>query len=204
MEAHLRAGVAVYNEGEYHGAHDAWEDLWLDLESGTDDERLLHGLIQFTAAVYHARNGNWSGAVGLADSGRAYLRDVPGEYRGVNVHRARSYLGGLAADPERIERARPPALTVEGEALLFTDLDVEAAAVAARVIAEEYGYDESVLERAGTYAHEDVEAGDTTSPVVTLVFSFLRNDERRDSIYQRLEQQVDRRGARGGDGEEPF
>ena len=68
MREHLRAGIAVYNAGEYHAAHDAWEDYWLDLERGTDDERLLHGLIQFTAAVHHAEERNWEGAVGLAES----------------------------------------------------------------------------------------------------------------------------------------
>ena len=26
MDAHLRAGVAIYNAGHYHAAHDAWED----------------------------------------------------------------------------------------------------------------------------------------------------------------------------------
>jgi predicted metal-dependent hydrolase len=73
MESHLRAGVAVYNAGQYHAAHDAWEDHWLDLEQGTDDEQFLHGLIQFTAAVHHARTRNWSGATGLASSARDYL-----------------------------------------------------------------------------------------------------------------------------------
>lgn len=193
MDTHLRAGVAVYNEGEHHAAHDAWEELWLELESGTDDERLLHGLIQFTAAVFHARNRNWSGAVGLADSGREYLQDLPDGYRDVDVQTARSYLTGLAADPERIERARPAALTIDGETLLFNDLDVEAAIVAARVIAEEYGYDELLLDQAGTYAQENLEEGETTSPFVTLVFGFLRTEDRRDSIYQRLEQQVQQR-----------
>ncbi|PSQ33570.1 DUF309 domain-containing protein [Halobacteriales archaeon SW_10_68_16] len=73
MEPHLRAGVAIYNAGGHHAAHDAWEDHWLGLDAGTDDERFLHGLIQFTAAVYHARNRNWSGATGLAEGGPAGL-----------------------------------------------------------------------------------------------------------------------------------
>ncbi|MFB6221927.1 MAG: DUF309 domain-containing protein [Halolamina sp.] len=195
MDAHLRAGVAVYNEGEYHAAHDAWEDHWLDLEPGTDDERFLHGLIQFTAAVFHARNRNWSGAVGLADSGREYLKGG-GDYRGVNVHTARAYLRALEADPERVERARPPALTVDGEALLFDDLGFEAAAVAAGVLAEEYGYDESLFEQAAAYAREDFVDGETTSPFVTLVRDFLETDGKHDSVYHRLEQRVRRREAR--------
>ncbi len=39
----LRAGAAIYNDGYYHAAHDAWEARWLECEDGTDDERLLHG-----------------------------------------------------------------------------------------------------------------------------------------------------------------
>lgn len=193
MDAHLRAGVAVYNEGEYHGAHDAWEDQWLDLEPGTDDERLLHGLIQFTAAVFHARNQNWLGAIGLADSGREYLRELPGNYRGVNLQAVRSYLVDLEADPERIERTRPPALTVDDVALTFDDLDFEAAAVAAGVLAAEYGYDESLLEEAASYACRDLTDGETTSPFVTLVLDFLRSDDQRGIVYRRLEQLVNRR-----------
>ena len=77
MEAALRAGVAIYNAGEFHAAHDAWEAEWLGLDDGTDDERLLHGLIQFTAVVHHARERNWSGAVGLAESAGEYLADHP-------------------------------------------------------------------------------------------------------------------------------
>ena len=71
MDDSLRAGVAIYNAGAYRAAHGAWESRWLSLERDTDDERFLHGLIQFTAAVHHARDGNDSGAVGLARSARS-------------------------------------------------------------------------------------------------------------------------------------
>jgi predicted metal-dependent hydrolase len=179
MDAHLRAGVAVYNEGEYHGAHDAWEHLWLELASGTDDERLLHGLIQFTAAVFHARNGNWAGAVGLADSGRGYLAHLPDDYRRVNLDTPRSFLAALEADPERIERARPPALRVDGEALLYDDLPFDAATVAAGVIASEHGYDESLGERAASVAREKRADGEATRSFDTLVLEFLRGSTDR-------------------------
>lgn len=174
MDAHLRAGVAVYNEGEYHGAHDAWEELWLELEAGTDDERLLHGLIQFTAAVFHARNGNWVGAVGLADSGAGYLRGLPEDYRDVNVETARSYLTALETDPERIERSGPPALRVGGEALGYDDLPFDAAVVAAGVLSSEYGYDESSREEAASFARERLRDGNGTRSFKPLVLEFLR------------------------------
>jgi hypothetical protein len=204
MDTHLRAGIAIYNAGGYHAAHDAWEGHWLDLESGTDDEQFLHGLIQFTAAVFHARNRNWSGATGLAESGREYLAGLDDEYRGVDVAAVRTYLAALARDPERIERARPPALTHEGKRLLPVDLDFESTAVAAKLLAEEHGYDEERIERAVEYARVDLDSGKTASPFVTLVFDFVREPDRRGIIVQRLGEHVQRRHHRESDVEGLF
>ncbi|WP_135366372.1 DUF309 domain-containing protein [Halosimplex halophilum] len=198
MDAQLRAGVAVYNAGHYHAAHDAWEEQWLALDEG-DDERFLHGLIQFTAAVHHARERNWSGAVGLAESGGEYLADLPADYRGVNVGRVREYLAALARDPERIERAPAPALTRAGEALALADLDFESAAVAAEVLAEDLGYDEDTVERAVEYARADLEAGEEGSRFVTFLLDFVRDPDSRGIVAQRLSEHVDRRERRESD-----
>ncbi|WP_123536235.1 DUF309 domain-containing protein [Halosimplex salinum] len=198
MDAELRAGIAVYNAGHYHGAHDAWEEVWLDLPDG-DDERFLHGLIQFTAAVYHARERNWSGATGLADSAGDYLADLPADYRGVNVGTVRDYLAGLARDPERIERRRPPRLTFEGDPLALEDLDFEASAVAAELLAEERGYDEETIERATRYARADLADGDDGSEFVTFLLDFVRDPEHRGIVVQRLSEHVDRRRHREAD-----
>ncbi|MFB6108031.1 MAG: DUF309 domain-containing protein [Haloplanus sp.] len=192
MDASLRAGVAVYNAGEYHAAHDAWEDEWLPLDDGTDDERFLHGLIQFTAAVYHARTRNWSGATGLAESAGDYLDGLSDPYRGVALAPVRSYLATLAADPEVTERRRPPALRYEGRALALDALDFEAAAVAAEVVAEERGYDESVLARAVEFAREEVDGGERTL-FTTLVMQFAAESSRRGLVYRRLRDHVERR-----------
>jgi len=199
MEPSLLAGIAIYNEGGYHAAHDAWEHHWLALQSGTDDERFLHGLIQFTAAVYHARNGNWSGATGLAESGAAYLSDLPETYRGVNVGAVRRYLDALAADPERIERHSPLALTYEGDPIESTDLPFDATAVAASVLAEERGYEDTVIDRACEYARADLDDGKTASPFVTFLFDFVRDPEHRGTVYSRLSAHVERRSNRVDD-----
>ena len=199
MEAPLRAGIAVYNAGNYHAAHDAWEDHWLDLESGTDDEQFLHGLIQFTAAVYHATERNWGGATGLASSAREYLADLPDPYRGVDVAAVREYLGRLHDDPEVIERRPPLALTYEGDVLTLEDLDFESSAAAAEVYAEEGPYDESVVEQAVAYARADLDDGDETSDFVTFVMDFTRDGEHRGIIHQRLSERVERREQRESD-----
>jgi len=198
MEPHLRAGIAIYNAGGYHAAHDAWEDRWLGLEEG-DDERFLHGLIQFTAAVYHARNRNWSGATGLADSAREYLASLDSDYRGVNVGDVRTYLGVLGRDPELVERRRPLPLCYRGERLVPADLGFEATCVAADVLAEEEGYDEETIERAIEYARADRDSEGTGSPFVTFLFDFVREPDRRGIVVQRLSEHVQRRQSREED-----
>ena len=192
MDASIRAGVAIYNAGEYHAAHDAWEESWLALGDGTDDERFLHGLIQFTAAVYHARTRNWSGATGLAESAGDYLAGLPSPYRGVDLDPVRRALVALAADPEVIERRRPPPLRYEGHVLALDDLRFEAAAVAARVLAEADGYDAAPIERAITFAREEIEGGERTLFTTTLM-EFVTADATRSLVYRRLADHVERR-----------
>ncbi|MFB6143009.1 MAG: DUF309 domain-containing protein [Halorientalis sp.] len=204
MEAHLRAGAAIYNAGDHHAAHDAWEERWLDLERGTPDERFLHGLIQFTAAVHHGTEHNWTGATGLAESARKYLDGLGERHRGVALAPVREYLATLAADPEVIERRAPVALTHEGEAPSLSTLEFEAGAVAAGVYAEAGDYDEAVIDRAIEYAQADLAAGEGTSDVVTFVLDFARNPEDRGIVFQRLAERVERRAQRDADVEGLF
>ncbi|WP_135806113.1 DUF309 domain-containing protein [Halorussus marinus] len=204
MDDHLRAGIAVYNAGEHHAAHDAWEDHWLGLDAGTDDERFLHGLIQFTAAVHHAHGANWVGVQGLAESAAAYLADLPANYRGVNVAAVRRCLRALAADPEHVERAAPPRLRADGLALVPEDLEFDAAAIAAVTLAEEYGYDEAVIERGVDYAREDLADGQANSSFVTFVMDFARDAANRGIVFRRLRQHVAERRRRETDVEGLF
>lgn len=204
MEAHLQAGLAIYNAGDFHAAHDAWEDHWLSLEADTDDERFLHGLIQFTAAVHHGYHANWKGLLGLAKSASEYLEGLPGDYRGMNLATIRRYLNSLRDDPEYIERVSPPSLTYEGQALEFEDLDFESTGIAAQVIAEETDqFEEEVLEDAVRFASEAIKEGESDE-FVSLVFDFVRKEESRGTIYARLRDHVNRRRQAEGDVEGLF
>ncbi|THE66787.1 DUF309 domain-containing protein [Salinadaptatus halalkaliphilus] len=200
----LRAGIAIYNDGYYHAAHDAWEDHWLELEQGTDDERLLHGLIQFTAAIYHARERNWAGTTGLAESAGDYLADLPDSYRGVSLPPLRSALETIATDPEIVERRPPPLLEHQGEIPQLDDLEFEPTTIAAIVLAEELGYGRAILEQAVAYARQDLEAGDDDSRFIALVFDFVREDDHRGIVFQRVSEHVSRRQAREEDVEGLF
>lgn len=196
MNTHLRAGIAVYNAGRYHAAHDAWEAYWLD--STGADERFLHGLIQFTAAVHHVTTGNPAGATGLAESASEYLDGLPADYRGVNVGEIRPSLDALRADPTRITDEPPLSLTYEGRVLALSDLEFDACAVAACALAEEGDYDEECIERAIEYARTDLDGGHETSPFVTLVMDFARGGN-RGIVHQRLAEHTERRRARDRD-----
>ena len=219
MDAHLRAGIAIYNEGYYHAAHDAWEEHWMGLSEGSDKD-FLQGLIQFTAAVYHTTTENWIGARKLSTKAQTYLDGLEDSYRGVDLRPVRYHLRALERDPERVSSESPPAIEHDGDALGFEALDFEATAVATTVLAEEWGYDETTFERAVEYARRDIEDGNETSPFVALLFDFVREGKRsalsdgasgdhsdasathvdhRGIIAQRVGEHVDRRDSRESD-----
>jgi len=191
MESSLRAGIALYTAGDSHAAHEPWEAVWLDLPDG-DNERLFHGLIQFTAAVYHAQTRNWAGAVGLAAQAREYLAPLPATYRGIDTDSVVQALQRLEADPERIERAPAPPLDYKGRTLIATDLEIEGITTAARVVANEYdAYDAAVVGTAIDYARE--EATGTQSTFIGLLTSLVDDRDHREIVYDRLRRHVERR-----------
>lgn len=189
---HLRAGAALFNAGHYLAAHEPWEERWLEDPRGQRAD-CIQGLVQATAATYKARSGNWPGAVGLAESGAAYLD-------GCGHADLQAWIRRLAADPELAERERPPPLAVDGAVVTVTDLQFPAAGIAASALAETRG-DETV-ERGVAYAEEAVQAGEETSPFVTLTLAYLRDGSPQ--VRQRLVDHVTRRESRDGDVEGLF
>lgn len=177
MDAHLRAGIAIYNAGYYHAAHDAWEEYWMGVPEGSDRD-FLQGLIQFTAAVYHTTTENWIGARKLATKAQTYLDGLGEEYREVDLQPIRQHLRALERDSERVGRAPPPRIEHGGAVIDFEALGFDATAVAATVLAEEWGYDEGVFGRAAEYAARDIDDGNETSPFVALLFDFVREGGR--------------------------
>ncbi|WP_336360812.1 DUF309 domain-containing protein [Haladaptatus sp. ZSTT2] len=203
MDDSLRAGIAIYNAGEFHAAHDAWEDEWLELEPGSDDERLLHGLIQFTAAVHHATRENWEGMAGLVASAREYLTALPADYRRVNVGEVRAYLAKLETSPRSIDLDAPLVVTYDGEPCQLHHLDFPAAAIAARILADELGYDDDIVAQAVAYASEAIEKNETNQ-FITLVMDFAANETNRPLVFERLSQHVAQRNAKVRDVEGLF
>jgi hypothetical protein len=50
------AGIDLYNAGEFHAAHDAWEDRWMG-EVGQWEKLFLQAMIQSAVAFHHLEIG---------------------------------------------------------------------------------------------------------------------------------------------------
>jgi predicted metal-dependent hydrolase len=50
------AGIDLYNAGEFHAAHDAWEERWMG-EVGPDERLFLQAMIQSAVAFHHLQIG---------------------------------------------------------------------------------------------------------------------------------------------------
>ncbi|PKL76741.1 MAG: hypothetical protein CVV27_08730 [Candidatus Melainabacteria bacterium HGW-Melainabacteria-1] len=61
--ADFAAAVALFNQGQFFAAHEAWEALWI--HSAGPEKTLLQGLIQLSVALHHHQRGNHKGAAGV-------------------------------------------------------------------------------------------------------------------------------------------
>jgi predicted metal-dependent hydrolase len=50
------AGIDLYNAQEFHAAHDAWEERWMD-EVGAAEKLFLQAMIQSAVAFHHLEIG---------------------------------------------------------------------------------------------------------------------------------------------------
>jgi hypothetical protein len=50
------AGIDLYNAGEFHAAHDAWEERWMG-EVGAQEKLFLQAMIQSAVAFHHLEIG---------------------------------------------------------------------------------------------------------------------------------------------------
>ncbi len=82
-DPHYLAGILLFNEGDFFGAHEVWEDLWS--RSHGDQRRFVQGLIHAAVGLCHFGNGNLAGALKLYHSGREYVRPCPSPFLGLDA-----------------------------------------------------------------------------------------------------------------------
>lgn len=200
MEDALLAGVAAFDAGRYEAAREVWS---ASTPEGSADERLLNGLVGYASVVVDGRAGGFDGLAARATRARESLAGLDG-HRDVDVAAARDFLGAVSGDPELLERRRPPDVTVGGERVARSALDIGAVFALAPALADALGYDAGPVAQAVEYARADLEAGEEGSQFVTLVYDVATDDEMRPVAYQRLTERVERREAREKDVEGLF
>lgn len=98
----LVAAARLFDAGEYHDAHEAWEVLWLKNEGADAD--FFKGLIQAAICLHHWRDGDQEGARMLYRGHRRYLAPFLPVHRGIDVA---GFLEAMRAALDPLLRARP-------------------------------------------------------------------------------------------------
>ncbi len=98
--AALRRGAALFDQGRFWDAHEAWEEAWLE-EDG-EVRLFLQGLIQ-VAAGYHKATVQLqpNGCVKLLRNGLDKLDPLPPEFLGVALARFRPEVERTLAEARR-------------------------------------------------------------------------------------------------------
>jgi predicted metal-dependent hydrolase len=96
----LARGAELFNRGQYWEAHEAWEELWLELE---DQEKLfVQGLIQVAAAGHKAFVQNQpTGCVKLLTTALEKLEPAPPDFLGVETRQFIAALRRMLDEAER-------------------------------------------------------------------------------------------------------
>jgi len=76
--------VKEHNVGEFHEAHELFEDLWIELDERNEKD-IVQTLAQIDALAVHIYTGNIKAAQRLMKQLPELLRNMPKEYRDVNL-----------------------------------------------------------------------------------------------------------------------
>lgn len=113
-EPRFREGVEAFNRGDFYGAHDAWESLWL--ERFGEERGFLQGLILCAVALHHYGRGNLNGARSRYRLAEAKLERYGDVFWGVDLKRFRRRMKGVMhrvlseAEPPPLDPRRVPQL----------------------------------------------------------------------------------------------
>jgi len=97
----LHLGAELFHKGQYHAAHEAWEQSWL---AGMDDDEFWKGLIQAAICLHHFERGELDGARKLYQGHRRLLAGFCPEHRELKVE---AFLAEMSRCLRPVVRAAP-------------------------------------------------------------------------------------------------
>ncbi len=121
------AGIDLYNEREFHAAHDAWEDRWRD-DVGPQEKLFLQAMIQSAVIFHHLEIGRPGAARRMyqmatekfARLGHKRFMSLDLEDYQAQLERSLSWLL-TAADPREVTRPDidPPVIRLQPEVMEY-------------------------------------------------------------------------------------
>ena len=111
--------IDEHNKGDYHEAHELFEDLWMELDNRTEKDT-VQTLAQADALAVHLQSGNLGAAQRLMRQLPELLQSFPDNYRDIDLTEIRTWINCMIQPvPQSIEtqvitNKKPPMLTDSG------------------------------------------------------------------------------------------
>ena len=108
--------IDEHNKGDYHEAHELFEDLWMELDNRTEKDT-VQTLAQADALAVHLQSGNLGAAQRLMRQLPELLQTFPDKYRNIDLTEIRTWINSMiqkiphSIETKAITNKKPPRLT---------------------------------------------------------------------------------------------
>ena len=107
--------IREHNTGDFHEAHELFEDLWLELDDRAEKD-VVQTLSQADALAVHLETGNTGAAQRLMRQLPELITSFPSTYREINLIEMRKWINRMiklipkSGEVNEIEESTPPKL----------------------------------------------------------------------------------------------
>ena len=89
--------VEEHNSGDYHEAHELFEDLWLELDDRREKDT-VQTLAQADALAVHIKTGNMRAAQRLMRQLPELVQTFPSSYNGIDLRKMKIWIKDMIAN----------------------------------------------------------------------------------------------------------
>tara|TARA_Y100000294_G_scaffold48082_1_gene44934 strand:+ start:82 stop:450 length:369 start_codon:yes stop_codon:yes gene_type:complete len=115
LERLWNSAVEEHNAGEYHEAHELFEDLWLELDERREKDT-VQTLAQADALAVHIKTGNIRAAQRLMRQLPELVQTFPSSYNGIDLKEMKVWINDMivnipsSGEIKTVTGAEPPKL----------------------------------------------------------------------------------------------
>ena len=97
IEKLWQEAIREHNSGEYHEAHELFEDLWLELDERQEKDT-VQTLAQADALAVHIKTGNMRAAQRLMRQLPELVQTFPSNYNGIDLREMKVWISDMIAN----------------------------------------------------------------------------------------------------------